>query len=65
MLVEVIEGMSAAAEHALAFVERRGWRRRRRRHHAYGMEDGEGDIKFEVHACMVGGEKGLPKVGRI
>jgi len=48
-LVEIIKAMSTAAEHALAFVERRGWRRRRR-HHAYGTEDGEGERNFEVTA---------------
>jgi len=50
VLLEVVQGMSAAAEHPLAFVERRGWRRKRRRHHAYGMEHGEGERKFEVNA---------------
>lgn len=50
VLLEVVQAMSAAAEHPLAFVERRGWRRKRRRHHAYGMEHGEGERNFEVNA---------------
>jgi hypothetical protein len=58
VLIEVVQGVGTAAKHALAFMENWGWRRRGRRHHAYGMEDGEDERNVEVNACMGSEENG-------